>query len=254
MKGASYSRTHCAARLALLGLLSILPAVLFAHTHGEILPDSLALRDSVLRAAAGVAPMDSLAPKPETEAVQAKAAEVKKADLTQKKGKNSTAALLWSIIPGGGQIYNEAYWKIPIVIGAYTACTYAITWNNNALSEYQNAYRDIMSDKPMENTSWQDFIPPGADPQSYVTNSSFQEQLRRGRDFYRRYRDLSIIVTVGVYLLVALDAYVDAELATFDVSPNLSLQASPAVFTPNKDLALPPDQTAGLGLRLALSF
>ena len=254
MNGASYSRTHCAARLALLGLLSILPAVLFARTHGEILPDSLALRDSVLRAAAGITPVDLLSPKPETEAVQAKAAEVKQADLTQKKGKSSTAALLWSIIPGGGQIYNEAYWKIPIVIGAYTACTYAITWNNNALSEYQNAYRDIMSDKPMENTSWQDFIPLGADPQSYVTNSSFQEQLRRGRDFYRRYRDLSIIVTVGVYLLVALDAYVDAELATFDVSPNLSLQASPAVFTPNKDLALPPDQTAGLGLRLALSF
>lgn len=254
MNGASYSRTHCAARLALLGLLSILPAVLFARTHGEILPGSLALRDSVLRAAAGITPVDSLSPKPETEAVQAKAAEVKQADLTQKKGKSSTAALLWSIIPGGGQIYNEAYWKIPIVIGAYTACTYAITWNNNALSEYQNAYRDIMSDKPMENTSWQDFIPLGADPQSYVTNSSFQEQLRRGRDFYRRYRDLSIIVTVGVYLLVALDAYVDAELATFDVSPNLSLQVSPAVFTPNKDLALPPDQTAGLGLRLALSF
>lgn len=253
MKGASYSRTHCTARLALLGLLSILPAVLFARTYGETLPDSLALRDSVLRAAV-VTPVDTSALKTQAEAVQSKAEEVKEAELTHKKGKNSTAALLWSIIPGGGQIYNEAYWKIPIVIGAYTACTYAITWDNNALSEYQNAYRDIMSDRPMENTSWQDFIPPGADPQSYVTNSSFQEQLRRGRDFYRRYRDLSIIVTVGVYLLVALDAYVDAELATFDISPNLSLQASPAVFTPNKDLAPSPDQTAGLGLRLALSF
>ena len=254
MKVASFSRAHCVARLALLGLLTILPGVLFARTHGEILPDSLALRDSVLITPDTVTIVDAVPPVLVTDTLPQAGAEEKQPEVTQKKGKSSTAALLWSLIPGGGQIYNESYWKIPIVIGAYTACTYAITWNNNALTEYQNAYRDIMSDKPMENTSWQDFIPYGADPQSYVTNSSFQEQLRRGRDFYRRYRDLSIIVAVGVYFLVALDAYVDAELASFDISPNLSFQASPAVFTPNKDSALPTDRTAGVGLRLALSF
>ena len=170
------------------------------------------------------------------------------------KPKNSTAALLWSIIPGGGQIYNEAYWKLPIVVGIYTVCTYAISWNNAALTEYQNAYRDLMSDKPMENTSWQDFIPTGADPQGYITNSSFQEQLRRGRDYYRRYRDLSIIITVGMYFLVGLDAYVDAELSTFDISPDLSLRAAPAVLLPEGPPALSPDGSAGVGLSLALTF
>lgn len=165
---------------------------------------------------------------------------------------NSTKALLWSIIPGGGQIYNHQYWKLPIVIGAYTACYYAINWNNNALIEYSNAYRDIKSDQPMENKRWQDFIPFGADPTQYVGNTSFHEQLRHGRDFYRRYRDLSIIITAGVYLLVMIDAYVDAELSNFDISPNLSMQASPAVITPDPKINSP--QSAGLGLHLALTF
>ena len=182
------------------------------------------------------------------------AKEVPLSETQKPKGKSSKAALLWSIIPGGGQIYNEAYWKIPIVIGIYTACTYAITWNNTALMEYQNAYRDLLSDKPLENTSWQDFVPPGADLESYITNSSFQDQLRRGRDFYRRYRDLSIIVTVGMYFLVALDAYVDAELSSFDVTPNLALQASPTVIPPQKSLTLPQAQTTGLGVSLAFTF
>lgn len=165
---------------------------------------------------------------------------------------NSKIALLCSIIPGGGQIYNQQYWKLPIVIGAYTACYYAINWNNNALMEYSNAFRDIMSDKPMEHTSWQDFIPYGADPAQYVSNTSFHNQLRRGRDFYRRYRDLSIIVTAGVYLLVMIDAYVDAELSNFDISPNLTMQAGPAIIVPDTKSTSP--QSTGLGLHLALTF
>ncbi len=165
---------------------------------------------------------------------------------------DSKIALLCSIIPGGGQIYNQRYWKLPIVLAAYTSCYYAISWNNAALTEYTNAFRDIMSDRPMENTRWQDFIPYGADPASYVSNTSFHNQLRRGRDFYRRYRDLSIIVTAGVYILVMIDAYVDAELSNFDISPNLTMQAGPAVLLPDPKTAAP--QATGVGLHLALTF
>ena len=252
-------------RRALLALLPLFllasSALLQAQEPAKVSPDTLLLpakalpSDSLRAKEAPETALDSLV---RTESVPAntvtKEEQTKKAELAKPRGKSSKAALLWSIIPGGGQIYNEAYWKIPIVIGIYTACTYAITWNNAALTEYQNAYRDLMSEKPLENTSWQDFLPVGANPESYITNSSFQDQLRRGRDFYRRYRDMSIIVTVGMYLLVALDAYVDAELSTFDVSPNLSLQASPAVIPPQKSLGMPPAQSTGLGMSLAFSF
>lgn len=162
---------------------------------------------------------------------------------------NPTKAVLFSILPGGGQIYNRAYWKLPIVIAAYTSCYYAISWNNNNLTEYANAFKDIKSDKPLEHTSWQEFLPYGAKPETYVNNTAFHEQLRRGRDFYRRYRDLSIIVTVGVYALLMIDAYVDAELFTFDISPNLTLSYAPTYMAPR-----PNTNESGVGIQLALIF
>lgn len=162
---------------------------------------------------------------------------------------NSTKAVLYSIVPGGGQIYNRVYWKLPIVIGAYTACYYAISWNNNNLIDYATAYRDIKSNTPMEHQSWQDFLPYGVDPKSYVNNTGFHEQLKRGRDFYRRNRDLSIIITAAVYALFMIDAYVDAELYNFDISPNLTLSYAPTYIPPT-----PQTPDSGVGLQLALRF
>ncbi|MDO5017651.1 MAG: DUF5683 domain-containing protein [Porphyromonas sp.] len=158
-------------------------------------------------------------------------------------------AVLLSIIPGGGQVYNRVYWKLPILVGAYTACYYAISWNNNNLLEYSNAYREIKSDTPMDFDSWKNFVPYGVDPETYVNNTGFHEQLKRGRDFYRRNRDLSIIVTVGVYALFIIDAYVDAELYNFDISPNLTLSYAPAYIP-----ATPETPDSGIGVQLALTF
>lgn len=159
------------------------------------------------------------------------------------------AAVLWAIIPGGGQVYNRKYWKVPIIIGGMTALYYAISWNNNNLVEYAKAYSDIKSDDPMTNDSWIAFVPAGADPNSYRTNGSFQETLRHGRDFYRRNRDLSIIVAVGVYALSIIDAYVDAELAHFDISPELTLQATPT-YIPSTTFP----SSGGPAVQVALSF
>ena len=159
------------------------------------------------------------------------------------------AAVLWAIIPGGGQVYNRKYWKVPIIIGGMTALYYAISWNNNNLLEYAKAYSDIKSDDPMTNDSWIAFGPAGADPNSYRTNGSFQETLRHGRDFYRRNRDLSIIVAVGVYALSIVDAYVDAELAHFDISPDLTLRATPS-YIPSTTFP----SSGGPAVQVALSF
>lgn len=204
-----------------------------------------------LTAKAELAPSDSIPPDPTLQSATTE--EVIKKALPSKKAKgfqpNSTKAVLFSIIPGGGQVYNRVYWKLPIVIGAYTACYYAISWNNNNLLDYATAFRDIKSSKPMEHQSWKDFIPYGADPKSYVNNTGFHEQLRRGRDFYRRNRDLSIIITVGIYALFMIDAYVDAELYSFDISPNLTLSYAPAYIPPT-----PQTPDSGMGVQLALTF
>lgn len=163
---------------------------------------------------------------------------------------NSTKAILWAFLPGGGQIYNRKYWKLPIVWGAFMACYYSITWNNRQYQEYHAAYRDLSGPDPEHNTSWLVFAPTGAQASDYQQyQSSLRSTLKRGNDFYRRYRDLSIVATVLVYGLSILDAYVDAELYTFDISPDLSLRIVPEVGLPK--LGLPSYQ---MGVNCSLTF
>lgn len=146
-------------------------------------------------------------------------------------------AVLMALVPGLGQIYNRKFWKLPIVYGGLMGCMYAVTWNNRNYQDYSTAYKDIMMDaeepnRPVEefHTSWQDFLGVGYDPKEWVTNTNFQTQLKNRKDYYRRYRDLSIIITVGVYALSIIDAYVDAQLFDFDISPDLSMHWEPSVI------------------------
>lgn len=145
-------------------------------------------------------------------------------------------AVLMALVPGLGQIYNRKFWKLPIVYGGLMGCMYAVTWNNRNYQDYSTAYKDIMMDaeepnRPVEefHTSWQDLLGVGYDPKEWVTNTNFQTQLKNRKDYYRRYRDLSIIITVGVYALSIIDAYVDAQLFDFDISPDLSMHWEPSV-------------------------
>ena len=48
------------------------------------------------------------------------------------------------VIPGGGQIYNRKYWKLPIVYGGFMGCLYAMSWNNTMYKDYSQAYLDLV--------------------------------------------------------------------------------------------------------------
>lgn len=132
------------------------------------------------------------------------------------------------IFPGFGQIYNRKYWKLPIIYGGFVGVTYAVTWNGGLFNDYKIAYRDIVVN-PEGTTSWHNFV---TDPQAVLSNPSLLKQrtswLKRRRDYFRRNRDLGVIIGVGLYALCILDAYVDASLYNFDVSPNLSLTVYPS--------------------------
>lgn len=167
---------------------------------------------------------------------------------------NSTYALLWSIFPGGGQVYNKKYWKVPIVWGALMTSFYAISWNQRLYSEYHAAYRDLKSENPAQNTSWLAFAPKGTKPEDYAQMSRLMSTLKRGNDYYRRYRDVSIVVGVLLYGLSMLDAYVDAELYTFDISPDLSMRISPVVL-PSMPTRLPTEYNLyQVGLACSFTF
>lgn len=144
------------------------------------------------------------------------------------------AVLYSAIFPGLGQLYNRKYWKLPIVYGAFAGLTYAITWNNGYYQDYLQAYKDIMDDNP-QTDSWEDMLPYGQDAES-VDTEWFTGVLRQRKDYYRRYRDLSIIATVGVYLVFIVDAYVDAQLFNFDMGQDLSMRVAPVLMGGEKGL------------------
>ena len=139
-----------------------------------------------------------------------------------------------AIFPGLGQIYNRKYWKLPLVYGSFIGCAYAITWNGGQYSGYSQAYKDFIDDKP-ETNSWDayrygSYLRQNPENWSVDMNRNFANTLKSAKDFHRRNRDLSYIVTVGVYALWIIDAYVDAQLFDFDVSPDLSMRMAPVLF------------------------
>lgn len=159
------------------------------------------------------------------------------------------AVWMSALFPGLGQLYNRRYWKLPIVVGAFMGLGYATSWNNTMLRDYTIAYSDIMDNDPTTD-SYKDFFAPGVniddiDP-TYLTNL-----LRSRKNFYRRNRDLCIICMVGVYLVAMIDAYVDAQLAHFDISPGLSVDVAPALMpTSSRSLSSRP----AVGLQWAFNF
>ena len=155
----------------------------------------------------------------------------------------------WSAIvfPGGGQIYNHKYWKLPIVYGGFLGCAYALNWNNQMYSDYSQAYLDIMDDDP-GTASYEDFLPPRYNVEA---NKDYLKRIFKNRkDNYRRQRDMSIFCFIGVYLLSVIDAYVDAELSNFDISDDLSVQVRPNVIDSQQHVM----RNQGYGLQCSFSF
>lgn len=156
------------------------------------------------------------------------------------------AVWLSALCPGLGQIYNRRYWKLPIVIGGFMGLGYGASWNNTMLSDYTRAYYDLMDNDP-STKSYMDFFPPNTKEESL--NRSWLERILQSRkNYFRRNRDLCIIGMVGVYLVAVVDAYVDASLTNFDISPDLSMQVLPAMLRDNCS------PYPALGLMLAINF
>ncbi len=152
------------------------------------------------------------------------------------------------VLPGAGQIYNRKYWKLPLVYGGIMGCVYALTWNDMMYKDYSQAYLDIMDDDPNTN-SYNKFLHLGMQINS--SNEERYKQIFKSRkDKYRRWRDMSFFVMVGVYALSVIDAYVDAELSVFDISNDLSLRVSPTVIPTTGDGRTLAAQSVGLNCSL----
>lgn len=208
---------------------------------------------------------ETLAPTPQTDSIlarQSAAADsllVLTADtMKQLKGRNAKRTAQWSpdpkralwlslVLPGAGQIYNRKYWKLPIIYGGFIGCTYALLWNGQMYHDYSQAYIDIMDDDP-NTASYLKMLPLGYN----ITGreEQFKTIFKHKKDFYRRYRDLSIFAFIGVYLLSVVDAYVDAQLSSFDISKDLSLKVEPTVIQQTGGM----QRSHAVGLQCSLKF
>ena len=164
------------------------------------------------------------------------------------------AVWLGVIFPGAGQMYNRSYWKLPIVYGAFMGCAYAINWTNNRYTNYKTAYIDLYNDIQAgtvtedPSKSYIAVIPNGYDLSRVGGASTWQNTLKNQQSIYRRYRDYSILATVLVYALSLIDAYVDAQLFDYDISPDLTLNVEPQIYY---DLQ---QQQKSAELKLAIQF
>lgn len=166
---------------------------------------------------------------------------------TNEVSRVNKATTLAMICPGAGQIYNQSYWRVPIVVGGFATTIYCIDWNNRGYQRFKKAYR-LKADYDAN----PDLYPNGSqDEFGGRYNTSFLKNLRNS---YRRNRDLCIILTAGLYILQIVDAHVDAHLRDYDISKDLSVSLSPVVgYSYNR---MSPYSGGGttLGMSLGLTF
>ncbi len=161
------------------------------------------------------------------------------------------ATTLSCIFPGAGQVYNKSYWKLPFVVGGLATTIYVIDWNNRGYKRFKKVYelRSEWERIQADPTIPTELKPAQIDEFAGSFDSNFFRDLK---DSYRRNRDLSIIITAGLYLLQIVDAHVDAHLKDFDISDDLAADFSPMIdyaYSPRSYYPVPT-----FGMRFTLKF
>jgi len=129
----------------------------------------------------------------------------------------SKAAFFSAVIPGGGQIYNKKYWKVPLAWAAVGIPTYFYLDNNSEYKRYRTAYKQRKIGERDEFT-----LDDGTELISLTGLERAQKTLRGNRD-------LSLLVVLLGYVLQVVEASVNAHLLQFDASDNISI--NPSILT-----------------------
>ena len=115
-----------------------------------------------------------------------------------------------AVLPGLGQVYNKRYWKLPLNLwGNWRIDLFLYDLNNKNFKRYRNAYK-----RRLAGFSDDEF-------QGLIFDNN---RLIDGMNFYKKYRDQSMLFIIGTYFLNILDANIDAHLKQYNVNQNLSLK------------------------------
>jgi Family of unknown function (DUF5683) len=153
----------------------------------------------------------------------------------------SKAAFYSAILPGLGQAYNKKYWKIPLVYAALGTGIYFYIDNNNQYNRYRDAFKNRLAGFDND-----EFWGTDIDGNPLSTPNISNDGLIRAQRTLKRNKELSLLITIGIYALNIIDANVDAHLLQFNVDDNLALKPH---FNFNEF-----DATTNLGLTLNFQF
>ena len=118
-----------------------------------------------------------------------------------------------AIIPGWGQVYNRKYWKVPLIYAGLGITTGIFIYNVKNYRLLREAYiyktdtitaNNVLIDPKFANLS--------------------EGALLSYRNSFRQNIDYTVLFFIIFWGLQVVDATVDAQLKSFDVNDNLSLQ------------------------------
>ncbi|MCC9135174.1 DUF5683 domain-containing protein [Pontibacter silvestris] len=135
--------------------------------------------------------------------------------------KPAKAALFSTIVPGLGQAYNNSYWKVPIIWGTGAVLGYFLVENNRNYQDYREALL-------LRNSGEEDKYYNNERFPSLAADYQYGDQnLKYRRDTYRRWRDMTILLSLVGWGLNVAEAYVHAHMKEFDIGEDLSLRMQP---------------------------
>jgi len=159
-------------------------------------------RGALSEAPGGIAALSDSLPLPETRILPGAS---DSGSVPARQSKSAGRAALYSaVIPGAGQVYNESYWKVPVILGFGVYFTSQWLHYNRLTTEARDRYDESL--------------------QGGGTGDETQLALR---EFYKDQRDTYTWYFFILYLLNVADAYVDASLYDFDIGDDLTLRLMP---------------------------
>jgi hypothetical protein len=200
----------------ILFIIGFLPLFSFAQNEntetkdGVIVDENMVFQDTIARA-----PIDPLRP--------------------------AKAAFYSAVLPGLGQAYNKKYWKIPIIYTALGTGIYFYMDNNKEYNRSRNAFKR-RSAGFFDDEFWGEDA--NGNPLSSPNISN--DALIRAQKTLRRNKEVSLLITLGIYVLNIIDANVDAHLLQYNIDDNLALKPH---FNFNEF-----DAKTNLGLSLGYKF
>lgn len=136
-------------------------------------------------------------------------------------------ALLWSIIPGGGQVYNKRWWKVPLVYGGLLGAVAYADYNQTRYTRFRDALEARCLGEGNVVIIPNESCIPDTDAFNFTgVSDAALLQARNSADQQRQTAYIGIFLAI---VLQSVEAYTDAHLQQFDISDDLSFRLGPVV-------------------------